>query len=208
MVNANAEKKPRRQQILEALAGELETSPGAPITTAGLARAVGISEAALYRHFPSKAKMFEALIEFSEETIFGLITRIQNEETGALSRCEKTLKLILGFSSRNPGITRILIGDALVGENQRLRVRVNQFNERIETQIKQFLREGVMHGELPANSQISAIANLIISVAEGRMSQYVRSSFNRNPMEFWDQQWPIMMACIASESEDLALAVS
>ena len=113
----------RRQQILEALAQELESSPASRITTAQLARVVGVSEAALYRHFPSKAKMFEALIVFAEESVFGLVNRILNEENGAELRCEKILGLIIGFSEKNPGITRVLLGDALVGESERLHTR-------------------------------------------------------------------------------------
>ena len=108
-------KTPRRQQILETLAQELENSPGERITTAGLARAVGVSEAALYRHFPSKAKMFEALIEFIEDSIFGLTNRILEEEQNCASRCEKILMLVLGFAGRNPGLSRLLVGDVLVG---------------------------------------------------------------------------------------------
>ena len=135
---AENEKKPsRRQQILEALAHELEMNPGERITTAGLARAVGVSEAALYRHFPSKAKMFEGLIEFIEESIFSLINRILKEEESSIKRCENILSLLLGFSERNPGLTRILTGDVLTGETERLRLRVSQFFERLETQIKQ-----------------------------------------------------------------------
>ncbi|MDH5547953.1 MAG: nucleoid occlusion factor SlmA [Gammaproteobacteria bacterium] len=182
-------KTSRRQQILEALARELELHPGTPITTAGLAKAVGISEAALYRHFPSKAKMFEALIEFSEDTIFGLCTRIANDEKGAASRCDKLLRVLLGFADKNPGITRILMGDALVGEHERLRTRVAQFYERLETQIKQFVREGVMHEELAEDTPINAVANLLLASAEGRMNQFVRSGFTRRPTEMWDQQW-------------------
>ena len=190
------QKVPRRQQILEALASELEINPGSPITTAGLARAVGISEAALYRHFPSKAKMFEALIEFCEETIFGLTNRIQNEERGSINRCQQLVKLMLGFSERNPGITRILLGDALVGENERLRIRVSQFYERLETQLKQFIREGVLHGELPEETPVNAIANMTLSLAEGRMSQFVRSEFKRKPTDMLDQQWEMMTAWV------------
>jgi len=185
-------KTPRRQQILESLARELELKPGTPITTAGLAKAVGISEAALYRHFPSKAKMFEALIEFCEETIFGLCTRIQNDEKSAAGRCDKLIRVLLGFSDRNPGITRILMGDALIGENERLRIRVSQFFERLETQFKQFIREGVMHEELAPETSSQAVANLLLASAEGRMGQFVRSGFTRRPTEMWDQQWQIL----------------
>jgi len=154
------EKKPsRRQQILEALAHELEMNPGERITTAGLARAVGVSEAALYRHFPSKAKMFEGLIEFIEDSIFTLINRILKEEVSSLKRCENILSLLLGFSERNPGLTRILSGDILTGETERLRVRVGQFYERLETQLKQVLREGEMNKEVNLTGPVQSQAN-------------------------------------------------
>ena len=131
----------RRAQILQALAGMLETSPGQRITTAKLAEKVGVSEAALYRHFPSKARMFEGLIEFIEETLFTRINKIVNEEKDSLTRCQLILHLILGFAEKNPGITRILNGDALMGEQDRLRARIAKLFERLETQLKQVLRE-------------------------------------------------------------------
>ncbi len=190
---AENEKKPsRRQQILEALAHELEMNPGERITTAGLARAVGVSEAALYRHFPSKAKMFEGLIEFIEESIFSLINRILNEETSSMKRCEKILSLLLGFSERNPGLTRILSGDVLTGETERLRLRVSQFYERLETQLKQVLREGEMNKELSIIIPVQAQANLLLAVAEGRIIQFVRSGFKRSPIENWNNQWALL----------------
>lgn len=193
----NKEQKPsRRQQILEALAQELEKSPGERITTAGLARAVGVSEAALYRHFPSKAKMFEGLIEFLEETVFGLINRILADEKRSAARCEKVMVVLLGFSTRNPGISRILMGDALTGETERLRLRIGQFFDRIETQFKQILREGELVGELLPGQIIGASANLLLAVAEGRMNQYVRSSFKRSPMSEWESQWPLLAASL------------
>ena len=185
-------KPSRRQQILEALAQELESRPGVRITTARLAEVVGVSEAALYRHFPSKAKMFEALIEFAEESVFGLATRILSEESDAARRCERMLTMLLTFSDRNPGITRVLLGEALVGEHERLRVRVAQFFDRLETQLKQILREGeqVDHVRLPAS--VAAIANLLMAVVEGRMIQFSRSGFEHLPLESWEQQWPIL----------------
>ena len=138
-------KKPfRRQQILEALASMLEANPGQRITTARLAEEVGVSEAALYRHFPSKSKIFEGLIEFIEETLFSRISLILVEESSAAQRCESILTLLLTFTERNPGITRLLTGDALAGETARLRVRVVQLFDRIETQLKQVLREAEM----------------------------------------------------------------
>ncbi len=190
---ADNEKKPsRRQQILEALAHELEKNPGERITTAGLARAVGVSEAALYRHFPSKAKMFEGLIEFIEESIFSLINRILKEEDSSLKRCENILSLLLGFSARNPGLTRILSGDVLTGETERLRIRVSQFYERLETQLKQVLREGEMNKELTLMIPVQAQANLLLAVAEGRIVQFVRSNFKRSPIESWNHQWAML----------------
>ena len=185
----------RRQQILETLALELEKSPGVPITTAGLARAVGVSEAALYRHFASKAKMFEALIEFIEETVFGLVNRILEDEKQALKRCEKILSLVLGFAQKNPGITRLLTGDVLVGETERLRRRVDKFYERLETQLKQVLREGEANKEIKPVSPIQAEANILLSVMEGRMQQFVRSEFQVQPLDMWDQQWNLLLRC-------------
>src|SRR5690606_37808541 len=137
----SATKISRRQQILEALAKMLEDSPGERITTAALAKAVGVSEAARYRHFPSKSKMFEELIEFIEETVFTRINLILVEEPTALNRCENILYLLLTFAERNPGITRLLTGDALTGETEPLRQRIAQFYERLETQLRQVLRE-------------------------------------------------------------------
>ncbi|VAX14208.1 Transcriptional regulator SlmA, TetR family [hydrothermal vent metagenome] len=193
MTQENRTDKPsRRQQILEALAQELEKSPGQRITTAGLARAVGVSEAALYRHFPSKARMFEGLIDFIEDSVFGLVNRIIQEESRMQMRCEKILLIILGFSARNAGISRLLVGDALVGETERLRQRMNQFYERLETQLKQILREGEMNGELSASIPVGPMANLLMAQAEGRIHQFVRSGFKRSPVEMWDSQWPLL----------------
>lgn len=196
-MSENKKDKPsRRQQILEALAHELEKSPGERITTAGLARAVGVSEAALYRHFPSKAKMFEGLIEFIEETVFGLINRIMADEANSAVRCEKIMMVLLGFSARNPGISRILMGDALTGETSRLRQRIGQFFDRVETQFKQILREGELAGELRGKQHIAATASLLLAVAEGRMNQYVRGGFKRSPLADWEDQWPLLAASI------------
>ena len=182
----------RRQQILEALARQLEESPGERITTAGLARAVGVSEAALYRHFPSKAKMFEGLIEFIEETVFGLTNRILQDEATAIGRVERIIVLVLGFAERNPGITRLLTGDVLIGETERLRQRIGQFYERLETQLKQVLREGDLSGELQCGDQVALMANMLIAYTDGKMQQFVRSGFARSPLEMWPGQWPLL----------------
>lgn len=191
----------RRQQILESLARMLEASPGARITTAALAREVGVSEAALYRHFPSKSKMFEGLIEFIEETIFTRISLIMAEEPAALQQCEKILLLLLTFTERNPGITRLLTGDALTGETERLRNRVAQLFERIETQLKQILREAELRENLRPNLPLSAAANLLMACAEGRITQFVRSEFRRRPTEQWAEQWPVMIEGLMREQQ-------
>ncbi len=185
-------KSNRRQQILETLAQELESNPGSRITTASLAKAVGVSEAALYRHFASKAKMFEALIDFAEESVFGLITTILTQEKNVVVRCEKIMQLLLGFSERNPGITRILLGDALVGENEKLRVRVMQFFERLETQFKQILREANLANNERVAITIDAAANQIMALIEGKMSQYVRSVFKKKPTSNLEEQWGVL----------------
>lgn len=189
-----AEKISRRDQILQALAHMLETNPGARITTASLAKAVGVSEAALYRHFPSKAKMFEGLISFIEDTIFSRINLILQEINDADQRCEKTLTLVLTFAEKNPGMCRLLSGDALAGETERLRQRIQQFFERIETQLKQILREAEMREGLVPTQTISAEANLLTALLEGRIRQYVRTEFNAKPTQYWDEQWPLVRA--------------
>jgi TetR/AcrR family transcriptional regulator len=192
-VTNEVQKKPsRKEQILQSLATILEQSSGGRITTAGLAKHVGVSEAALYRHFPSKAKMFEALIEFIENTIFPRISQIMNEEVDADKRCEKILGLILTFCERNPGITRILTGDPLAGETERLRQRVTQLFDRIEAQLRQIIREMPIRGQQKTSTDPVVAANLLLSLAEGRIGQYVRSDFERKPTTEWDAQWQVV----------------
>jgi TetR/AcrR family transcriptional regulator len=190
--NGEQKKPSRKEQILQSLATILEQSPGGRITTAGLAKHVGVSEAALYRHFPSKAKMFEALIEFIENTIFSRINQIVKEEMEAEKRCEKILGLILTFCERNPGITRILTGDPLAGETERLRQRVTQLFDRIEAQLRQIIREMPIRGDHSTSTDPVVAANLLLSLAEGRIGQYVRSDFQRKPTTEWDAQWQVV----------------
>lgn len=193
-------KTSRRQQILESLAHMLEVSPGERITTAKLAKEVGVSEAALYRHFPSKSKMFEGLIEFIEDTIFSRISLIMNDEPQAIARCELILTLLLGFSERNPGLCRILNGDALAGETERLRTRIAQFYDRLETQLKQILREAEIRENIRTTMPVNIAANLLISAAEGKISQFVRSEFQRKPTEHWHLQWPVLISGMTKEA--------
>jgi TetR/AcrR family transcriptional regulator len=190
--NSQPQKIPRRQQILESLAQMLEACPGERITIAALAKEVGVSEAALYRHFPSKSKMFEGLIAFIEETIFSRITLILNDEKTTLKRCEKILVLILTFAERNPGLTRLLTGDALTGETERLRVRIAQFFDRVETQIKQILREAELREGLQPQLPVAAAANLLIGLLNGKIAEFVRSEFKRPPTTHWSEQWPLI----------------
>jgi len=188
-----SEQKPsRKQQILQALAHMLEINPGARITTASLAKQVGVSEAALYRHFPSKAKMFEGLIEFIEATIFTRINRIRSEHESTHARIEHAMTLILTFSEKNPGMCRILTGDALAGETERLRIRVAQFFERLETQLKQMLREAEIRDDKVTSIEAGAAANLLLAFVEGRIRQYVRSEFTNKPLNNWPLQWSFL----------------
>ena len=184
----------RRQQILEALAGMLEEAPNTRITTAKLAATVGVSEAALYRHFPSKTKMFEALIAFAEEALFTRIGRLSEEHSGALTQCQGYLRLYIEFCERNPGITRLLTGRALTGESGRLHQQVAQLYERLETQLRQTLREAELREHIRTRIPVSAAANLLLSAAEGRVHQYCRSDFRRLPSEGWAEQWGFLTA--------------
>ncbi len=180
----------RRRQILEALAQELERRPGERITTARLAEVVGVSEAALYRHFPSKAKMFEALIEFAEESVFSLANKILSEDLEPAKRCERLLGMLIGFADKNPGIITVLTGDALVGEQQRLRARAAQFFDRVETQLRQILRDARQADPaLLEPDAVSVVANLMMAVVEGRIAQFRRSGFSRSPADGWREQW-------------------
>ncbi|RTR03377.1 nucleoid occlusion factor SlmA [Halomonas nitroreducens] len=194
----------RREQILQGLAMMLEEDSGKRITIAALARQVGVSEAALYRHFPSKARMFEGLIEFIEQTLFERISRILEEVPEALPRCGQILTLVLAFAEKNPGLSRLLGGDALTGETARLRLRIHQLFERLETQLKQVLREAELREGLRPTLPIPAAANLLIAQAEGRISQYVRSDFRRRPTEHWDDQWPVLSARLMREAAQTA----
>jgi TetR/AcrR family transcriptional regulator len=167
----------------------LETRPGTRITTAALAAQVGVSEAALYRHFPSKAKMIDGLIEFIEDSLFPRIRRLQSEDLSIEERCGALLLLLLTFAERNPGFARLLVGDALQGETERLRVRVRQLFDRLETELRQMLRTWG-GGQVPGPRYTASVAaNLMLAAAEGRINQFVRSEFKALPTTSWDQQW-------------------
>ena len=188
----------RKRQILEAFALMLQSNTGTRITTAALAREVGVSEAALYRHFPSKAKMIDALLEFAEQSVFSRVTVVLKEESNVQQRCYQILYLLLSFVEKNPGFARLLVGDALQGENDRLRVRVRQFFDRIETQLRQVIREHqATQLERPQLSARDA-ANLLLSAAEGQINQFVRSEFRALPTSVWPQHWSVLRGALIS----------
>ena len=183
---------PRRQQILEALAREIELHPASRITTARLAGVVGVSEAALYRHFPGKAAMFEALIEFAEEAVFGLVREILAEEPDTARRCcERIVGVVLGFAEHNAGIMRVLIGEALVGEDRALLERVTRFFDRIETQLRMIIRDAGDAG-LTQRSHAGVSANLIVAFVLGRLHQFSSSGLRRRPTEDLGRQWAMI----------------
>lgn len=182
----------RKQEILEALAMMLESSPGNKITTAALAAQVGVSEAALYRHFPSKAKMFDALLDFTEEAIFSRVSQITDSSHSAREQCRLILEVTLQFAELNPGICRILTGDALVGEHERLKKRANQILSRLETQLKQQLRQAEVKEGLRTRKPIGVCVDLMITHLDGRLISYVRSGFQRKTRENWDDHWQLI----------------
>ena len=186
----------RKQQILQALAAMLESNAGDKITTAKLAADLEVSEAALYRHFPSKARMYESLLDFVEETIFSRVTAVLNDVQDPLERCYQILLLVIIFCERNPGISRILNGDALLGENPRLRARVNQIFERIETQLRQCLRLAETEQGWRTSIPLKTAANLMLATTEGKIAQFVRADFDSNPSETWPEQWSLLVSSI------------
>ena len=182
----------RKLQILQTIATMLEQPKGEKITTALLASKLDLSEAALYRHFASKAQMFEGLIEFIEQTVFGLANKITAEEASGLKQAEGIVAMLLGFAQKNRGMTRVLIGDALVNEDERLQARINQFLDRVETTLKQALRIAVTQGELDANTDVGAHANVLLCYVIGRWQMFGKSGYTRDPMAQWAQQWAIL----------------
>lgn len=178
----------RRLQILQTLAGMLQEPGGDRVTTAALAGRLQVSEAALYRHFASKAQMFEGLIEFIESTVFGLINQIGTQDDDGLRQLRATVTMLLGFSEKNPGMTRVLIGDALVTEDDRLQNRINQLIDRIEASLKQSFRVAVAQGRLPQDTDAAARANVVLAFILGRWLRFAKSGFKRSPTELLELQ--------------------
>jgi TetR/AcrR family transcriptional regulator len=190
----------RKLQILHTLAEMLQDPKVDKVTTAALAARLDVSEAALYRHFASKAQMYEGLIEFIEFSLFSVINKIAAEQQSGLKQVELILALLLGFAQRNRGLTRVLIGDALVYENDRLQARINQVLDRVEASLKQSLRIAATAGELPAAGEdVGAAANVLMCYVIGRWQQFVKNSFARDPMAQWPLQWPLLYAVCLSQ---------
>ena len=183
----------RKLQILQTVAQMLEQPKGEKITTAALAARLELSEAALYRHFASKAQMFEGLIEFIEQTVFGLINKITQEEKSGLRQVEAIMAMLLSFAQKNRGMTRVLTGDALVNENERLQQRINQMLDRIEATLKQSLRMAATQGGMGAATDVGAHANLLVCYVIGRWQQFDKSGFTRDPMAQWPAQLAILL---------------
>lgn len=182
----------RRLQILQVLAEMLEAPQAEKITTAALAARIQVSEAALYRHFASKAQMYEGLIEFIESTLFSLINRISQDEPSGIEQVRTIVQLLLGFVEKNRGMCRVLTGEALVNENPRLQARVNQLLDRVEVSLKQSLRIAATQGALAESAEVGAAANLIMAYVQGRWQQFVKSGFGRTPLENWPAQWNLL----------------
>lgn len=186
-------KRNRREEILQALAQMLESSDGSQrITTAKLAANVGVSEAALYRHFPSKTRMFDSLIEFIEDSLITRINLIMQDEKETFNRLRLILLLILGFAERNPGLTRIMTGHALMFEQDRLQGRINQLFERIEAQIRQVLKERKIREGQEFVHDETLLAGQLLAFCEGMLSRFVRSEFRYRPTQEFDLRWPLL----------------
>ncbi|HSY28684.1 MAG TPA: nucleoid occlusion factor SlmA [Burkholderiaceae bacterium] len=182
----------RKLQILQTLAQMLEQPKGEKITTAALAARLQVSEAALYRHFASKAQMFEGLIEFIESTVFGLINQITAQQENGLSQAQAITGMLLNFAEKNPGMTRVMTGDALINEDERLQARMNQFIERIELAVKQALRVAVSQGQAD-ETEVALRANMIVSLVVGRWHRFAKTGFKQNPSDNAQMQIALLL---------------
>ncbi|CAM5781084.1 nucleoid occlusion factor SlmA [Ottowia pentelensis] len=175
----------RREQILQALAAMLEQPGGERITTAALAARLQVSEAALYRHFASKAQMFEALIDFIEASVFGLVNQIGQRDPAGAARAARIVTMVLQFGEKNPGMARVMVGDALVGEHERLQERMNLLFDKLEAALRQSLREGAAQDGAAATPEADAkvAASLLAAFMAGRLQRFARSGFRRSPLD-------------------------
>ncbi|HEY8070056.1 MAG TPA: nucleoid occlusion factor SlmA [Burkholderiales bacterium] len=178
----------RRLEILKALAQMLEQPKWGKITTAALAEKLDVSEAALYRHFASKAQMYEGLIEFIENSVFTLANKIVQDETDGRKQAAKLVEMLLAFAEKNPGMVRVMTGDALVGEHERLQARMNQFYDRFEATLKQALRAPGDGAQKSADADVSAQAGMLVRYVIGCLHQYAKSGFTKKPTESYATQ--------------------
>jgi TetR/AcrR family transcriptional regulator len=176
----------RRVQILQALATMLEQPGSERVTTSALAARLGVSEAALYRHFASKAQMFEGLIEFIEQTVFTLVNQISEREFEPAARARKLVVMVLQFAEKNPGMSRVMVGDALVFENDRLQERMNQFFDKLESSLKQSLRDAAARDAVTPSVDAQVRASVVTAFMVGRLQRFARSGFRRLPSEHLD----------------------
>ena len=183
----------RKTQILQLIAQMLENPKGEKITTAAMAKKLDVSEAALYRHFASKAQMFEGLIEFIETSLLTVINKITLEETEGIKQLGAVMMLMLKFSQQNPGMTRVLIGDALMNEDERLQVRINALTDKLEAALKQSIRIAITQNELPQALDVAAQANVLMCFVTGRWHQFAKSGFKKNPVDGFEKQLPLML---------------
>jgi TetR/AcrR family transcriptional regulator len=183
----------RRLEILQALASMLEDPRGDRVTTAALAARLGVSEAALYRHFASKAQMFEGLIEFIETTVIGLINEIESRESSGLAQAARIVRMLLDFAATNRGMTRVLIGDALVSEHERLQERMNQLHERIESSLRQSFRVAAADPGAAPGADASARAAVAMAYVVGRWHRFAKSGFRKTPTDNLDAQLPLLI---------------
>lgn len=192
----------RREKILQALAHMLEKEPGVRITTAKLAVAVGVSEAALYRHYPSKGKILEGLVEYIEESVLEQAQKVLEQDLPAMDKLGRIIHLLLEFAQKNPGACRILTGEALAGETERLRRRVGQFLQQYEALLVRLLREAEEDGLHPSLA-IPVAANLLLAFVEGRIHMFVRSDFRSQPLQYWQEQWNFLMEQLLNADTEL-----
>jgi TetR/AcrR family transcriptional regulator len=192
MTSAATKPSEKKLLILQTIAQALEAPGGEKVTTALLAKKLDVSEAALYRHFASKAQMYEGLIEFIESSLFSVINKIEQDEESGLKQVELVMVTLLAFAQKNRGLTRVLIGDALVHENPRLQTRINQLLDRIEASLKQSLRVAAAQGALPDGHDFTAHADALICHALGRWHRFVKSGFKEDPLGAWPAQWQLL----------------
>lgn len=184
----------RRVQILRALADMLERPGAERITTAALAARLGVSEAALYRHFASKAQMFEGLIEFIEQSVFTLVNQVTERDMPGPEQAARVVALLLQFAEKNPGMTRVMAGDALVFEHERLQQRMNLFFDKIEAALRQCLREATADAPPNASTAVQVQAGVLVMFAMGRLQRFARSGFKRQPTEHLEASLALLLS--------------